>query len=112
MGYKNEAQRNKKTQNKPENMSENRKTKQQLTEFGPSSRDLALVRYKNRKERRGRPRKWMPGDRVRLQTTITPKTHELLHKLATDQGCCTGVIIDRMLKPEPREENEPLHIKI
>tara|TARA_B100000519_G_scaffold197973_1_gene206622 strand:+ start:981 stop:1262 length:282 start_codon:yes stop_codon:yes gene_type:complete len=93
-------------------MSENRKTKQQLTDNDPSDRDLALVRYKNRKERRGRPRKWMPGDRVRLQTTITPQTHELLHRIATEQHCCTGVIIDRMLKPEPREQNEPLHIKI
>ena len=93
-------------------MSENRKTKQQLTDNDPSDRDLALVRYKNRKEPRGRPRKWMPGDRVRLQTTITPQTHELLHRLAAEQHCCTGVIIDRMLKPEPREQNEPLHIKI
>tara|TARA_Y100001938_G_C8017990_1_gene393656 strand:+ start:273 stop:554 length:282 start_codon:yes stop_codon:yes gene_type:complete len=93
-------------------MTENRKTKQQLTENNPSDRDLALVRYKNRKERRGRPRKWMPGDRVRLQTTITPKTHDLLHKLADENHCCTGVIIDWMLKPEPRHENEPLHIKI
>tara|TARA_A100001391_G_scaffold199601_1_gene182900 strand:+ start:943 stop:1224 length:282 start_codon:yes stop_codon:yes gene_type:complete len=93
-------------------MSENRKTKQQLTDNDPSDRDLALVRYKNRKERRGRPRKWMPGDRVRLQTTITPQTHELLHRLAAEQHCCTGVIIDRLLKREPREENEPLHIKI
>jgi hypothetical protein len=93
-------------------MSENRKSKQQLTDNDPSERDLALVRYKNRKERRGRPRKWMPGDRVRLQTTITPETHELLHRLAAERNCCTGVIIDRMLKPEPREQNEPLHIKI
>ena len=31
-------------------MTENRKTKQQLTENNPSDRDLALVRYKNRKE--------------------------------------------------------------
>ena len=93
-------------------MSENRKTKQQLTDNDPSDRDLALVRYKNRKERRGRPRKWMPGDRVRLQTTITPRTHELLHRLATERRCCTGVIIDRLLKREPREENEPLHIQI
>ena len=67
-------------------MSENRKTKQQLTDNDPSDRDLALVRYKNRKERRGRPRKWMPGDRVRLQTTITPETHALLQKLT---GFCT-----------------------
>lgn len=93
-------------------MTHNTKTKQQLTEFDPSDRDLALVRYKNRKERRGRPRKWMPGDRVRLQTTITPETHALLHRLATEQQCCTGVIIDRMLKPEPREQNQPLHLKI
>jgi hypothetical protein len=54
----------------------------------------------------------MPGDRVRLQTTISPQTHDLLHRLAYEQQCCTGVIIDRMLKPEPREQNEPLHIKI
>ena len=93
-------------------MTENKKTTQQLTENDPSFRDLALVRYKNRKERRGRPRKWMPGDRVRLQTTISPSTHDLLHRLAYEQQCCTGVIIDRMLKPEPREQNEPLHIKI
>jgi hypothetical protein len=93
-------------------MTENRKKKQQLTENNPSDRDLALVRYKNRKERRGRPRKWMPGDRVRLQTTIKPETHDLLHRLAYENQCCTGVIIDSLLKPEPREENEPLHIKI
>jgi hypothetical protein len=93
-------------------MTENRKNKQQLTENNPSDRDLALVRYKNRKERRGRPRKWMPGDRVRLQTTIKPETHDLLHRLAYENQCCTGVIIDSLLKPEPREENEPLHIKI
>ena len=93
-------------------MTQNTKTKQQLTDNDPSDTDLALVRYKNRKERRGRPRKWMPGDRVRLQTTITPRTHELLHRLATEQHCCTGAIIDRMLKPEPREQNEPLHIRI
>tara|TARA_R100000353_G_scaffold141224_1_gene100725 strand:+ start:812 stop:1093 length:282 start_codon:yes stop_codon:yes gene_type:complete len=93
-------------------MTMNKKTKQQLTENNPSDRDLALVRYKNRKERRGRPRKWMPGDRVRLQTTIQPETHDLLHRLAYEKKCCTGVIIDKMLKPEPREQNEPLHIKI
>jgi len=93
-------------------MTQNRKTKQQLTENNPSDRDLALVRYKNRKERRGRPRKWMPGDRVRLQTTIKPETHDLLHRLAYENQCCTGVIIDKMLKPEPKQENEPLHLKI
>lgn len=78
-------------------MNKETKKNQQLTKYQPTERELHMVKYKSRKEKRGRPRKWMPGDRVRLQTTITPETHQFLHRLAGEKRCCTGEIIDSIL---------------